>query len=731
MTIPLSRVFITAMGMISAVGRNAEETRAALCQGRPRFSPLSLFDAGPDGPLPVAEISGLMPDDTLPRTHQLVRIAADQAMARWEGPVDAIVIGSTTGGMGATEIALKNGSANPSDYVRHGVGTLAADLARQYDCTGPVITISTACASGAAAIAVAAWMIRHRMARHVLVGGVDALCQLTFFGFRSLKIIDPEGARPLDADRQGMTLGEGAAMLVLSHQPKAPSDVEILGAGLSCDAWHPSAPHPEGKGALSAMRAALADAGLASSEIDYINLHGTGTVDNDHAEALAVNALFNAALPPVSSTKGMTGHPLGASGALEAAFSAMAIEHGVIPANTGLSTVDPALSLSPITAPMLRPVNTVLSNALGFGGNNVALVMGRRKNQSALSYAADAPASSPAPVLVATRYACISGKGHTDETLRALSAHTACQGCLADATVRARLSPSVHRRLKRLSAIVLALSETLRETAAPLDLPWAISMGTGWGCLSETHDFLSRLWESDCRFPSPTDFIGSVHNAPAGQAALYLGATGGNITTTGGDYSFEQALLSASLMARTSPAPILVMGADEAHAALSPLFDPSVAGSDALSDGGGAILLTPGGSADGIGIALAAYHAGHMPDAISSLVDRVGGPDAVNPSFGAVLVNIPGGFRSMADTQMKEFLSRTGFSGTMMDIRQLVGEFATATAIAAVAAVHWVKNDICPACERGGAPLALDGKGILVLGLGDFVTAITVRPPRA
>lgn len=716
-------VFIVATGMVSTLGADTLASAASLWQTRRRLAPLALFAPGPDGPLPVAELADPAISADPSRTHALARLAADQAMAGGQLPPDAIVIGSTTGGMPATEIALAQGVLDPAAYHHHGVGTLAEDLARRFGCSGPVVVLSTACASGATAIAVAAAMIRRGKARRVLAGGADALCRLTYFGFKSLQVIDPEGARPLDRDRRGMTLGEGAAMLLLADTPGTGTDLQLLGAGLSCDAHHPSTPHPEGSGALAAMQAALDNAGLKPGQIDYINLHGTGTPDNDRAEALAINTLFQGAPPPLSSTKGITGHTLGAAGALEAGIAALAVQNGVVPANTGLRRMDPALGLAPVTSATARPVQRVLSNSFGFGGNNAALVIGRAANTQP-----QGSGSTTAPLLV-TGYACLSGGGRTAETLAALTGHAPCRGCLADQTLCRDLAPRSVRRLKRLSKMTLAMAEELHRKAAAADQPRSVSMGTGWGALSETHDFITRLMDSGYRFPSPMDFIGSVHNAPAGQAAMLLGATGANVTASGGDYSFEQALLAADLVMDDKAGPILVLAADEAHEKLTPLFDPSVDPEDGLCDGGGALLLRRGTAAEGIRISVAGYRSHRQPDAVEAILTDLGGREGPDRRYGAILAGLPAAHRTLAQDQLDRFRTLSGFRGPVIDFRRLTGEFATATAIAAAVGVHWVATGTAGASEHGGAPYPLNGKGVLVLGLGRYLTATVISPP--
>jgi 3-oxoacyl-(acyl-carrier-protein) synthase len=716
------------MGLVSAAGSGKAETVASLQKGSPKLFGLTLFPSGPDGPLPVGEVLGVRPggppDARLPRTHQLARLAADQAMAGGALAPEAIVLGGTTGGMPATEVALEVGDRNPDAYAYHGVGSVAEDLARRYGCNGPVITLSTACASGATAIAVAMEMIRSGMVGRVLAGGADALCRLTYFGFKSLQLLDPDGARPLDRHRRGMSLGEGAAMLLLTNTASSGDELQLLGAGLSCDAYHPSSPHPRGAGAVAAMQTALKDAGLESGRIDYVNLHGTGTPDNDRAEAAALHTLFGNLLPPVSSTKGITGHTLAAAGALETIISALCIEHGFVPPNAGTKTPDPELNLSPVEAAAPMAVTTVLSNSFGFGGNNAALIIGRRPGRC------DNRKPIPAQPLIVMGYACLSGRGRTRDTLSAMRSGVSCHGRLSDTIVCEGLSSRAVRRLKRLPKIAMALTRELRDGYPEQCSPQVISMGTGWGALSETNDFLSRLQETGYRFPSPMDFIGSVHNSPAGQIAMMVAAKGANLTATGGDYAFEQAFLSADLVTRRSSDPILVMGADEGHSRFSPLFDRSAATRpNALSDGGGALLLRRGEPSGGIHMALDCFFSHRHPEAVNLIIESLGGAEHVNRSFGAILAGIPAAHRPLAEDQLARLLAAGRFSGPVIDFRRLTGEFATATAIAAAAGVDSVTRNRIGDPKVGYQPVCLHGKGILLVGLGRFITAMRISPP--
>jgi len=354
------RVYITGMGIVSPLGHGISKTCDALQKSLSGIGPLTLFPTASNQSIPVGEITDLTGNEELPRTHQLARLAAEQAMANAKEAPDAVVMGVTTGGLLKTEHLIKKQVRDPKLYRWHATGSVAGDIARKYRCSGPALTVSTACSSGTAALKIALEMLRSGSVKRVLAGGADSLCRLTYYGFNVLQLMDPNGARPLDEDRQGMSVGEGAAMLLLETDDPGHAVAEILGAGLSCDAYHPATPHPRGKGALAAMQAALSDAGITKSDIEYINLHGTGTIDNDISEARAIHTLFGPQKPLLSSVKGACGHSLAAAGAIEAVVSAICISRSFAPANVGCRHPDPKLKLAPLMRPSQRPIDTVL-----------------------------------------------------------------------------------------------------------------------------------------------------------------------------------------------------------------------------------------------------------------------------------------------------------------------------------------------------------------------------------
>jgi len=254
-----------------------------------------------------------------------------------------------------------------------------ADFTRRYfGLTGPALVVSTACSSSAKVFGTARRMIEAGLIDAAIVGGVDSLCLTTLYGFNSLELVSSQPCRPFDVARNGISIGEAAAFLLLERAPPNLDEDAIMfvGFGESSDAYHMSSPHPEGRGALLAMEAALASASLAPTQIDYINLHGTATPSNDAAEGIAVRTLFGRAVP-CSSTKGATGHTLGAAGGLEAVICALSLQHGFMPGGVQTTQPDPAIAIDYLTENRAKPITRALTNSFGFGGTNCSLIFSR------------------------------------------------------------------------------------------------------------------------------------------------------------------------------------------------------------------------------------------------------------------------------------------------------------------------------------------------------------------
>jgi 3-oxoacyl-[acyl-carrier-protein] synthase I len=311
--------------------------------------------------------------------------AVQEAASRWGRRRMGVFLGTSTAGILQTELAYRErdplSGALPSsfEYGSTHNSFSVSDYARlRCRLEGPAVAVSCACASSAKAFGSARRMIEAGLIDAALVGGVDSLCLTTLYGFHSLQLTSSAPCRPFDAARDGISIGEAAAFALLE---RVPDDIDgdsvlLLGIGESSDAYHMSAPHPEGLGARLAMQAALAAAALEPGDIDYINLHGTGTPSNDRSESQAVTSIFGPTTP-CSSTKGATGHTLGAAGALEAVVSALAIKHGLMPGGVHTKKVDPTLTAFYIKDNRRASVTRVLSNSFGFGGTNCSLIFGR------------------------------------------------------------------------------------------------------------------------------------------------------------------------------------------------------------------------------------------------------------------------------------------------------------------------------------------------------------------
>ena len=398
------RVVITGAGIVTALGLGWRANAAGFRSGRAAFRPVTLFDVSRQRSKIAAELdlpdtppATQLPEKTarrMDRAARLLLFAADEAwgQAGWL-PGDNLpqVIGTTSGGMSLGQDYLRQTIASPGARRRQPARVVhyQAQLPPLYLCdafgfTGSVTVIANACASGANAIGHAFELVRDGLAERVFTGGYDALCQLTFAGFDSLQALSPTPCRPFEAQRDGLSLGEGAAMLALEsldHARSRGAEIlgEIIGYGATTDIHHLTQPHPLGNAACAAMAAACASAGLKPAQVDYVNAHGTATPQNDATEAAAINrwAGARAATLPVSSTKASTGHLLGAAGAVEAVVCLMALREQWLPPQRNCGTVDPACQFQIVREPTHAKLEVALSNSFGFGGANATLALRR------------------------------------------------------------------------------------------------------------------------------------------------------------------------------------------------------------------------------------------------------------------------------------------------------------------------------------------------------------------
>jgi 3-oxoacyl-[acyl-carrier-protein] synthase II/nodulation protein E len=402
----VNRVVVTGLGCITPIGSSIPTFRESLFSGTSGITPIANVPDAPDGNPGVRYSRAAQVFDFDPSAHldsgiitatnrntQFAIVAARQAAEQsgflpHHAPGDiAIIMGCACGGRSSEESEVKNlytrnARAHPLTIVRTMSSAGASNISIDLKITGPTLDISTACASATHALGLAFHMVRSGMATAALAGGHEAPLSWGFYrAWDSMRVVSPTQCRPFAADRDGMTLGEGAAMLVLETLESAKSRnatifAEIVGFGMSADANHIT--QPQAEGAASAMQKALADAQASPDEVGYINAHGTGTQANDATEAAAIHQVFGerAAHIPVSSTKALHGHSIGASGALEALATTLALQEGRLPQTAGVSAPDPSLNLDVITGePRPTSPTLALSNSLAFGGLNAVIAL--------------------------------------------------------------------------------------------------------------------------------------------------------------------------------------------------------------------------------------------------------------------------------------------------------------------------------------------------------------------
>jgi 3-oxoacyl-[acyl-carrier-protein] synthase-1 len=386
---------LSAPGLICCAGKNRKELYDSCLTGFQGGMIMRELH-GANVKFPVGTISAELPEVDFPpsayaggtRIIRIIDSALEQirpeienAASKYGAEKIGVCLGSCDNGSEASLSAhrtLFEQGAFPQDYsLRFQSASFPAEfVSKKFGISGPVFTVATACASGASAIIRGAELIRAGLCRAVIAGGADIVSDTVLAGFHSLEAVSDSLTNPFSKNRKGINLGEGAAFFLLDMEENSP--VELLGAGESADAYHITAPGTDGAGPAKAMKAALANAGLDSGQIGYINLHGTGTELNDKAEALAMKAVFDE-IPPVSSTKPITGHTLGAAGALEAAICWMVLtEQKGIPVHCWDGVHDEEIPVSPCETAFQKAPSICMSNSFAFGGCNVSLILGRR-----------------------------------------------------------------------------------------------------------------------------------------------------------------------------------------------------------------------------------------------------------------------------------------------------------------------------------------------------------------
>ena len=603
----MANVIVAGYGIICAIGNDASAVLKSLKAGQTGIGPMRYLQSS-HKELPVGEVKlsneemkqmlGLDKEAIISRTALMgaiaIRQALEHAQLTLKGKRIVVISGTTVGGMDMTERYFKGPSAELEEALRkHDCGSSTrqmANLAGLED--AEVCTVSTACSSAVNAIILGSEMLKRGEADIVIAGGTEALSMFHLNGFNSLMILDKAQCRPFDKTRTGLNLGEGAAFVVLTHtlvkseelrvknksnnlECNSNSDsslftlhspVYIRGYANRCDAFHQTASSENGEGAFLAMTDALKMAGLRPEDISYINAHGTGTPNNDASESEAIRRVFADNIPPVSSTKGFTGHTTSASGAIETVICILALQNNFLPANLGWKEQDEAC-ITPLGNEELRIKNeefatarNILCNSFGFGGNDSAVVIGKsslpdfwskeqpllkRRGQEAFSPSLNLK-SFPSGEDLGEATTCVLGEAVIDDVEQL-------------GELREFVTAGEARRMgKLMKAATITSMRALRE--AGVERPDAIITATAYGMLETSERFLTDMVENGEEMLSPTLFMQSTHNTIGSALAIRLKCQGYNITYSQGADSFRWALRDAKRLIETGKAKTVLVG---------------------------------------------------------------------------------------------------------------------------------------------------------------------------
>ena len=568
-------VVITGMGIVSAIGCDRHTVLQSLLHGVSGIGPMCHLPSS-HHELPVGEVklsNGEMQamiaaeyphlDNLTPtpsRTTLMGILAVGQAirdarLQEADGRRVLLVSGTTVGGMDRTEQyfhTLAESDEHLDVMLTHDCGSCTKAIANGFPLIDDCTTLSTACSSAANALILGARMIQAGQADVVIAGGSEALTRFHLNGFNSLMIVDRERCRPFDDTRAGLNLGEGAAYVVMEREDAARhrgADIQawLTGFGNACDAWHQTASSPNGEGAFRAMSEAIASAGITPADVDYVNAHGTATPDNDLAESIALQRVFGRELPPVSSTKSLTGHTTSASGAIETVICLLAMQHGFIPPNLGWQH-PMAQGIIPTARLEHRTLRHVLCNSFGFGGNDSSLLFSAVQPEGSAACGTTAAVAQHADV-------------HPSPLIREQArVEITSEDELAE--VRRYVKPMELRRMGRLMKSCLLSSLKALEQAG-IETPDAIVTATSLGCWENSELLLRQLHEEGEVMLRQTLFMQSTHNTLGSAIAIRTGCHGYNVTYAHGRESLEWAVRDAQLLLRSGKARTVLVGIHE------------------------------------------------------------------------------------------------------------------------------------------------------------------------
>lgn len=596
MTNDKNRCVVTGLGVISAIGNNVADCWESILASRSGIAHTHTVNTENCYADYAAEVKDFEESDpALDRAAALCLQATGEALSD-AGFSDfggdsrvSVIIGSCVGGGRSIENYYKNGK-DKSDILKMPISAIANHVARACHAGGTVTNVANACAAGTISIAYASDLIRAGKADVVIAGGTDAFSSVPYAGFLSLHALDENACSPFNHSH-GITLGEGAGAVIVESYEHAKARgahiyCEVLGSGISSDAHHITAPRPDGEGQMNAIREAMEHSGLGAADLDYVNAHGTGTAKNDEAEFLSLHTVFDGAGDglSVSSTKAMTGHCLGAAGAIEAVFAIKALTENTVPPTLGYSEEDLSvlkeragkLDFCPNT-PKSKNLRAVMNNSFAFGGNNASIIFSKDAG-----HVAEAPA---APEILLTGIGIVSpiGNGKANylascrEGKKVTDAEAASVIGIPDYDAQ-NLKMAFYRKLDHLSQMQAvsgmdALHDGGYETGECGDTGIGLIVGTSEGALSPSCDFQSLITQKGNAGGSAFKFPNTVYNAAGGYLSICAGLKGYNVTVTNGAQSGLQSAAYAMQVIRNGwEHAMLATGTDENSEILSELY---------------------------------------------------------------------------------------------------------------------------------------------------------------
>lgn len=559
----MRQLWITGIGIISAIGVGKEETRDSLLASRSGIDLIQYLKTE-HTEFPVGEVKlsneqmihrlGVPSGTPMTRTALMGMLALNEALNEARLDKESLcdvgfVSGTTVGGMDKSEQYYHDFFVNDmySMYIKtHDCGACTEMIADYFGKFAFITTLSTACSSAANAIIYGARMIENGQAPVVVVGGSECLTKFHLNGFNSLRILDEAKCRPFDTNRAGLNLGEGAAFLVLETpehaQQRGVHPISVLaGYGNACDAYHQTASSPNGEGAFRAMQEALREGGIKPNEVNYINAHGTGTPNNDVSESEAMRRIFSNTIPPVSSTKAFTGHTTSASGSIEAVICIIAMQEGFIPPNLHSTKFEDCIT--PVCQIQKGvKLKYVLCNSFGFGGNDSSILLAKPE----IVIKAREIKKSHKPIYVYASQQISIQQPLSDKWMTIPEEYNEEYNRAIEPNYKFFIPPMEARRMGKLLKRALTVSKCAIEQSK-IQIPDAVITGTGLGCIENTELFLDAMCKEGEYLLKPTYFMQSTHNTISSLLSISLGCHGYNATYSHKNISFDSALSDAFL----------------------------------------------------------------------------------------------------------------------------------------------------------------------------------------